>query len=174
MTAIDPASAEPTIARADEAEVLESSTIQMTLLADSDTTDGVISANRTILRPGADGPPPHFHARSAELFFLLSGSLEALAGERVLTLEEGDFLLVPRGTPHAFAAPPGAEADVLIVFAPAIENRFEYFRLVDRVVKGQASPEEILRTQELYDNHFVESPAWRESRTADAWHHHRD
>jgi hypothetical protein len=41
-------------------------------------------------------------------------------------------------------------------------------------VKGQASPEEILRTQELYDNHFVESSTWRETRTADAWHHRRD
>jgi hypothetical protein len=42
--------------------------------------------------------------------------------------------------PHAFAAPEGGHADVLIIFAPGVKDRFEYFRLGDRVIKGQASP----------------------------------
>jgi hypothetical protein len=84
----------------------------------------------------------------------------------VLSLEEGDFLSVPRSMPHAFASPPDVGADVLIVFAPAANERFEYFRLVDRVIKGQADPQEILDTQERFDNHFVDSAPWRKARTA--------
>lgn len=87
---------------------------------------------------------------STEIFFVLEGSLVALAGDRVLTLEKGDYLSVPRSMPHACAAPRGCNADVLITFAPAANERFKYFRLVDRVLKGRAAPEEILQTQDRF------------------------
>ena len=156
------------LVRESAAEVLDGGPITIRLLADADTTDGAISANRSLLRPGADGPAPHYHTGSAEIFFILGGSLQALAGDRVVTLDAGDFLVVPRNLPHAFAAPPEIEADVLIVFAPGVKDRFEYFRLVDRVVRGQASPQEILDSQERFDNHFTDSPAWRAARPTDA------
>jgi mannose-6-phosphate isomerase-like protein (cupin superfamily) len=74
------------LTRVDAAEVLGGGSSAIKLLADSDTTEGAVSANRTLLRPGADGPPPHYHNRSAEIFFLVSGSLQALAGDRVVRL----------------------------------------------------------------------------------------
>ncbi|HEX2285326.1 MAG TPA: cupin domain-containing protein [Mycobacterium sp.] len=130
------------------------------LLADADTTDGAFNANRTIIAPGSAGPPPHFHTSSAEIFFVLGGSLRALAGDRVITLDEGDFLMVPSNMPHAFATPDGVGADLLILFTPAIAERFEYFRLGERVLKGQAVPQEILMSQDRFDNHFIDSPHW--------------
>jgi hypothetical protein len=39
------------------------------------------------------------------------------------------------------------------------------YRLCDRVMKGQASPQEILDTQQRFDNHFLNSPIWQEART---------
>jgi mannose-6-phosphate isomerase-like protein (cupin superfamily) len=152
------------LARGDEAEVLDSGSNVNRLLADADTTDGAISANRLLLRAGVDGPPPHYHANSAEIFFVIAGGLEALAGDRLVTLDQGDFLVIPRNMPHAFAAPAGVESDVLILFAPGLQDRFEYFRLVDRVQRGQASPHEILATQDRFDNHFLDRPTWRQSR----------
>jgi quercetin dioxygenase-like cupin family protein len=150
-----------------DAEVLKVGTTTIKLIADSDATDDLVSANRSILEPGASGPPPHYHSGSAEVFFVLGGTLQALAGDRVHTLEKGDFLLVPQNMPHAFAPPPGLEADVLILFAPAMMKRFDYFRLGEQIVKGQASPEEIFKTQDRFDNHFVDSPVWQEARTID-------
>jgi quercetin dioxygenase-like cupin family protein len=147
--------------RSADAEVLELGTSTLTLLADADGTGGALNANRTVLEPGTAGPPPHFHHESTEMFFVLGGRLRALAGDRVLTLEEGDFLLVPKRMPHAFAAPDEVGADVLIVFTPAIAERFEYFRLGERVLNGQASPQEILDSQDRFDNHFLDSAAWQ-------------
>jgi quercetin dioxygenase-like cupin family protein len=95
--------------RAADAEVLGGGPVTIRLLVDSESTDGAISANRTLLRQGASGPPPHYHAGSAEIFFILAGSLQALAGDRVVALSEGDFLVIPRQMPHAFAAPPQAD-----------------------------------------------------------------
>ncbi|MFF0609649.1 cupin domain-containing protein [Nocardia tengchongensis] len=144
--------------RGNEAERLD--TMGVRLFADHDMTGGKMSANRTVLPAGTDGAPPHYHKTSAELFFMLGGSLRVLAGEQVHTINEGDFLLVPPNTAHAWATTPAASADVLIVFTPGIE-RFEYFRLGDRIRKGEASPQEILDTQQRFDNYFVDSSVWR-------------
>lgn len=153
------------LVKANEAEVLGGERGAIRLLADGSTTDGAISANRALLGEGIDGPPPHYHTSSAETFFILDGSLQALAGDRVVTLDKGDFLVIPKFMPHAFAAASGSIADVLVVFAPGMQDRFEYFRLGDRVMKGQASLQEILDTQERFDNHFLDSPIWRRARS---------
>jgi quercetin dioxygenase-like cupin family protein len=149
-----------TLVRAAEAEVLDSDPHSViTLLADPDVTGGRLTSNRSLLRQGTDGAPPHYHAHSAELFFILGGSLRVLTGERVQTLHEGDFLLVPPGLPHAFDPAPGSDVDVLVVFTPG-KPRFDYYRLLDRLHTGEATVQELLETQDLYDNHYVESPAW--------------
>lgn len=152
------------LVRHDDAEVLD--TMGVRLYADHDLTGGTLSGNRAFLPAGTDGPPPHYHSTSAELFYMLEGSLQVLAGEEIFVISAGDFLLIPKNMTHAWAAPDNSSADVLVVFTPGIE-RFDYFRLGDRVRKGEASPMEILNTQERFDNHFVDSPVWRKAQQRD-------
>ncbi|WP_433202211.1 cupin domain-containing protein [Nocardia sp. CA-107356] len=152
------------LVRHDEAETLD--TLGVRLYADHDMTGGKLSANRAYLPAGTDGPPPHYHSTSAELFYLLGGTLRVLAGDEIHVIGAGDFLLIPPNMTHAWAAPATASADVLVIFTPGIE-RFDYFRLGDRIRKGEASPLEILDTQERFDNHFVDSPIWRQAQKGD-------
>jgi cupin superfamily acireductone dioxygenase involved in methionine salvage len=79
--------------------------------------------------------------------------------DEIITLEQGDLLVVPPRTKHAFAPAPGAEADVLCTFTPGM-GRFEYYRLLDRVQRGQADPKEIAASSERFDNHYGESALW--------------
>ncbi|MFD7238776.1 cupin domain-containing protein [Streptomyces syringium] len=137
----------------------------ITLIADSDRTGGAVTTNRAILDEGVAGAPPHFHTRATEMFFVLDGALQVLLDDRVVVLEKNDFLAVPPGTPHAFAPAPGSSADALVVFTPGMD-RFDYYRLLDRVNKGEASVEEIKASSERFDNHYVDSPLWRETRAA--------
>ena len=60
-------------------------------------------------------------------------------------------------------------ADFLIVQAPGLP-RFGYFRLIERLRRGEATLEELLASQEFYDNHFLDSPVWRTAR--ESAHHH--
>jgi hypothetical protein len=60
-------------------------------------------------------------------------------------------------------APPGSSADLLIVITPGVE-RFEYFRLTAQLQLGKASLEDLLATQDRFDNHFLDSPEWRAAR----------
>ncbi|MFG1642303.1 cupin domain-containing protein [Amycolatopsis sp. NPDC049252] len=153
------------LVRHDEAEQLGTTPDTMTLLADVSQTGGHLSTNRACLSRGRDGATPHFHTSSAEMFFMLDGELEVLQGEEVVTVRTGDMLFVPPHTTHAFGATSRSGADVLIVFTPGVE-RFEYFRMIDRIRRGEASPAEILASQERFDNHFVDSETWRATRAA--------
>ena len=72
-------------------------------------------------------------------------------------MAEGDLAVVPPGTVHVFAAAPASNADLLIILAPGVE-RFEYFRQLRRISAGEATLESILATQDLYDNHYDDSP----------------
>lgn len=148
------------LTRAAEAETTSDPSSVMTLLADSDTTGGLLTSYRSTFAEGAVGAPAHFHTRAAELFFVIDGSLRVLVDEEVVVLNAGDSLVVPPHTPHAFAAAPGRTADVLFVFTPGMA-RFDYLRLLGRVMRGEASPQEIKDSSERYDNHYVDSPAWR-------------
>ncbi|MEW9528407.1 cupin domain-containing protein [Microbispora sp. NPDC049125] len=152
------------VARATEAETLGAAPNTTRLLVDADRTGGTLNAVRTTLGPHVDGPPPHFHRASPETFFMINGALQVLVGDRVVVIGQGDVLVVPPDTVHAWGTLPDAGADVLIVKAPGT-SRFDYFRLADRIRTGQASPQEILDTQERFDNHFTHSAIWRQTRT---------
>ncbi|GAA4977591.1 MULTISPECIES: cupin domain-containing protein [Streptomyces] len=150
---------ESVVVREAEAEVVGRAPATVRLLADSSSTGGALSTQRVTLTAGADGAAPHWHDNSAEMFFLLDGAAEVLSGDEVLTAGPGDLVVVPPGKPHAFAAVPGADADLLIVLTPGVE-RFEYFRHLQRIALGEATRESLLEVQELYDNHFLRSTAW--------------
>ena len=73
---------------------------------------------------------------------------------------------MPPGLPHAFAAAPASDADLLIVITPGVE-RVDYFRQLARIATRQPPPESLLESQALYDTFYESSPAWRHTRDAD-------
>jgi quercetin dioxygenase-like cupin family protein len=133
------------------------------LLVDSSSTGGKLSAQRVTLLNGVDGASPHHDSHSAELFFVLGGSVQLLVGDQLAVAEEGDLAVVPPGLAHAFAAAPSSDADLLIVVTPGIE-RFEYFRQLARIATGQQPRESLIDVQTLYDAFFEESTAWHTAR----------
>jgi mannose-6-phosphate isomerase-like protein (cupin superfamily) len=150
--------------RAADAEVVSDAPGSLiTLLADSPTTDGGFTTNRATLKQGVFGTPAHFHTRATEFFLVLDGALQVLVDDELHTLEKGDFLAVPPRVPHAFGPADGADADVLVTFTPGMD-RFDYYRLLDRVARGEADPKEIAESSQRYDNHYVDSPTWRAAR----------
>ncbi|MGW5973157.1 cupin domain-containing protein [Streptomyces sp. NPDC055186] len=154
------ASARPVLVRAGSAEtVRDGATSLITLLADSDRTQGALTANRATLRKGSPGAPAHFHTKATEMFFVLGGSLRVLLGDRIVTLGTGDFVTVPPRLPHAFAPARDEEADVLVAFTPGMD-RFDYYRLLERVHQGEATVEDVKAGSEQYDNHYCASSLW--------------
>jgi mannose-6-phosphate isomerase-like protein (cupin superfamily) len=69
--------------------------------------------------PVGAGPNPHVHERTDESFYLLSGTIAFLGGDKTITAEAGSFVHVPRGTLHRFMNVGDAEARLLFFFHPA-------------------------------------------------------
>ncbi|MEV6523213.1 cupin domain-containing protein [Longispora sp. NPDC051575] len=149
-----------TLVRAAHAEVLDADPASViTLLLDPEHTGGALTSNRTLLKDGNVGAPPHRHTASGELFFVIDGALDMLVDDEVHTLHAGDTMFVPPGTTHAFAPTTGHDADFLVVITPG-KPRFDYYRLLDKVHVGDATWDEVGATQDLYDNHYADSDTW--------------
>ncbi len=169
MSIIVPCFDDAIVVRDADAEVLGMAQLSTRLLADSNATGGALSVMRATMGEGIEGARPHTHSKSAELFYVLDGQLQLLAGEKVISAGKADLVVIPPNMAHAFATIPGHSADFLIVLAPGLE-RFGYFRLVERLSRGEATLVDLMASQELYDNHFLESPVWRAAR--ESAHHH--
>jgi mannose-6-phosphate isomerase-like protein (cupin superfamily) len=152
------------VVHAADAETIGQAPTTVRLLADSSSTGGALSTQRVTLANGANGATPHRHTKSAEMFYILDGTAQLLSGDRIVTAERGDLVVVPPGLAHAFGAAPGEDADLLIVITPGVE-RFEYFRRLERIAYGKQPPESLQDIQDLYDNYFLDSPAWTKART---------
>jgi hypothetical protein len=61
--------------------------------------------------------------------------------------------------PHAFAAAPGEVADLFITVAPGVD-RFEYFRMLPAIMRGEVGEQALAEVHDRYDVHFVDSPTW--------------
>ncbi|MGW7102697.1 cupin domain-containing protein [Streptomyces sp. NPDC054838] len=127
----------------------------ITLLTDTPE----LTCNTAVFEVGAGGAPVHFHTKATEFFHVTDGRLDVLVGDEVHTLAKGDFLSVPPGVKHAFAPAAGHTAEVFVGFTPGMA-RFDYYRLLGRVRAGEATVQDIIDSQPVYDNHYAESEAW--------------
>lgn len=104
----------------------------------------------------ATTPVPTFASTGDDV---VAGELRVMVGDKIVTVDTGGAVDIPRLMPHAFGAPPDAAARVLIVLTPGVE-RFEYFRLLARIQAGEATLTELAAAQDEYDNHFLDAPEW--------------
>lgn len=98
--------------------------------------------------PKDGGPPPHVHSREDESFYVVSGSLEILLGDKTYQAKRGDFVFVPRGTVHRFKNVGDDSAVQLVTFVPAGMEKFfqEVFpEAKDRSAAPPPVTEELIR-----------------------------
>ena len=132
----------------------------ITLKATGEQTGGSIGFLEATTRPGA-GPPRHIHHRADELFYVLEGHFQFLAGERLVDAPPGTFVFVPRGTVHAAKNVGTEPGRVLAAFIPGgQELAFEEFA---RLAPAQGEdPEQIAAriraVAEKYESEFVGPP----------------
>lgn len=111
------------VVRSSGGEVCSLGVIQMRVLADAAASQGSL----TVLEfRGGEGPwtVPHAHHQMEESFYVLEGSFDVAVGNEDLTLHQGDYVLVPRGTSHMITAHRGG-GTLLGINSPAgLEDMF--------------------------------------------------
>ncbi len=87
-------------------------------------TGGAWCLAEQIVPPGL-GVPPHVHSEEDEIFFVLEGEVEFLAGDQKVIARAGDIVNAPRDIPHAYKAVGNTEARIRYMAMPAgIEAMF--------------------------------------------------
>src|SRR5262249_17285342 len=84
------------------------------------STDGSMTV---IESDSAGGAPRHVHAREDECFYVLKGAITVECGDDSWELEQGAFVFLPRGVPHAWDVI-GDRATVMIMTAPGGLDEF--------------------------------------------------
>lgn len=137
-----------------DAELLRGDGSELWLLADASDCCGALGCNRLRLQPGAAGARPHVHHRSSEAFYVLEGTLEMLIDGETVRLEQGGLAVIPAGVVHSFRASEGEVADVFVTLAPGTD-RFDYFRALPKILRGEIGAQDLAQMHQRYDVHFV-------------------
>ncbi len=99
--------------------------IPTSVLLDCDDTGGQYYLTEQVIPPGL-GVPPHVHGREDELFFVLEGEVQFLAGDQQVIARSGDTVFAPREVPHAYQAIGEAPARMRFMAMPGnIQAMFE-------------------------------------------------
>lgn len=86
-------------------------------LAKGEDTNGRHALIMINVQRGAE-PPPHTHAREDESYFILKGSIRYTIGKDQITVNEGEYVYLPKDVPHSFEIL-SDQADVLMCMCPA-------------------------------------------------------
>jgi mannose-6-phosphate isomerase-like protein (cupin superfamily) len=116
-------------------------------------------------------PPMHIHHDADETFYVIDGKLTIFVGDERVEAGPGDFVLGPKGVPHAFLVR-SERAEFLVTFAPAgtegpagcgVDGFFR--EIAVPVVAGEPppepaepDPEEFARKAALYGIEIVGPP----------------
>ena len=84
-----------------------------------------------MVHPPEIGPALHVHPNGAEAFYVLDGTYTIRCGEAVYEAEPGDFVFIPKDTPHNYHT--GPTGGKVLVLSPAGLER--YFADVVEVLK---------------------------------------
>jgi len=92
-----------------------------------------------VVPPGLGAPPNH-HAGETEAFYVLDGAAEFVIDGVPQRAGPGDFVLVPDGALHAFAATGDRPARLLILNAPGHMHERFFTELGTPVAETTAAP----------------------------------
>jgi len=89
--------------------------------ASRNSTGGVFTMIESHTRGGA---PWHVHSREDEFLYVVTGALTVSCGREVVRAEQGSFVFLPRGVPHAWDVASEGKANVLMMTVPAMLEEF--------------------------------------------------
>lgn len=117
--------------------------VAVSFLAPGSVTNEEFGLFRWDMTADAGGPGAHFHRTFSESFYVLSGTVTVYDGKQWVDANPGDFLYVPKGGIHGFRNDSGADASMLILFAPAPPREKFFTELAEINQTGrELTPEE--------------------------------
>ncbi len=129
--------------------------IHMVVQEDGTHTRGTLGVAEFEVPPHGPTPPPHIHHAHEEVFYVLEGELEFLAGVETVRASAGTFVMVPIGALHTFSNPTDRPARFLNTFTPPLY--IGYFEEISKLIQAGVAPDSQQFTELMarYDTEVV-------------------
>ena len=134
-------------------ETLMAGPLGAVLLLEPQATDGRFSLVEHPLAPRALGAPVHTHRNEDEYSLVLEGTIGIEIGGEAFEATAGDFVVKPRGIPHAFWNPTDTPARLLELIVPGGFER--YFAELGQSL-GRPGPPDLAALGELGSRYGLE------------------
>lgn len=143
------------VLKAGEGRTISLGPIQMVVQEDGTQTRGTLGVAEFAVPPHAPTPPPHVHHAHEEVFYVLEGELEFLAGTETVRACAGTFVMVPIGARHTFSNPTDRPARFLNTFTPP--RYIHYFEEMSELLQAGVAPNSPQLTELMarYDTEVV-------------------
>ena len=144
---------QPQLVRAAAAPVIRAYGDEVRVHLEAANHGGLFDAFTDITPPGG-GPPPHFHLREDEWFYVLAGEPEFFDGERWRPVAAGSLVFMPRHSLHTFR---NAGQGALRQLVHTLPSGFtSFFRASERAfqVPGGPQPEQLVALAAEHGIHF--------------------
>ena len=106
---------------------------------DGSQTDGRLSVVEHPIEPRSVAAPMHTHANEDEFSFVTEGEVTFQLADEIIVARPGDFVIKPRGIPHAFWNASDKPCSFLELISPAgFEN---YFRAIGKLWNPDGPPD---------------------------------
>jgi quercetin dioxygenase-like cupin family protein len=139
-------------------EVVLPGPIQVRMLEDGSGTAHRLAVAVLTVPPRIDGPPPHWHLKHDETFYVIAGTARFTVGDNQREAPAGTFVSVPIGAEHTFANAGDEPAIILNTFTP--DFYVGYFRDLSKLAtSGEMNPEAILAVMARYATYPAGTPA---------------
>lgn len=129
--------------------------IRMYVQEDGTHTRETLGVAEFEIPPHAPTPPPHIHHAHEEVFYVLEGELEFLAGTETVRAGAGTFVMVPIGDLHTFSNPTDKPARFLNTFTPP--RYIHYFEEMSQLLQEGIAPNspQLAELMARYDTEVV-------------------
>jgi mannose-6-phosphate isomerase-like protein (cupin superfamily) len=143
------------VLKAGEGRTISLGPVQMIVQEDGTHTRDTLGVAEFAVPPHASTPPPHIHHAHEEVFYVLEGELEFLAGAETVRANAGTFVMVPIGALHTFSNPTDKPARFLNTFTPP--RYIRYFEELSQLIQAGVAPDSHQFTELMarYDTEVV-------------------
>ena len=149
---------EASIVGPQDGEVVLPGPVRVRMLEDGSGTAHRLAVAVLTVPPHTDGPPPHWHQKHDETFYVIAGTARFIVGDSQREAPAGTFVSVPTGAEHTFANPGDEAAIILNTFTP--DFYAGYFRDLSKLAASdEMTPDAILAVMARYATYPAGTPA---------------
>ena len=151
-------SIKPLISLPGEGHKITANGIEIFLKAKAHQTNGQWSMLEYVLPPSLPGPPPHYHKKTQEMFYVLEGTLQFALDEKTIDAPAGTLVVVPENAVHTFKNATDFPVKFQVWFSPG--GLEQYFIDVQELIQREPSwpPSDMNKLFSLMAQHDTYQP----------------